>query len=291
MRGASKAVAGIVHPFFVEEMSAILDEGKKVTHSALAGKVEAKLDDAAFFKKLPKLPGDFDPSYLDWVYGPIIQSGGKYDLKLSAQPDDDNMHAGVIVAGFGLRYRTYASLVARTYMVDPNKAQESNYKFLVTLHESVIKDVRDGAVAKDIYTNALNLVKSKKPELEKHLVRNLGGSIGIEVRDGSLVLSAKNTRTLKDGMTLAVTTGFNEVPKPNVQDKKSAVYTLVLTDTVRVTRTDPVVFTADAPSDLEATTFFFKVRRFDLSGGDPSRNPLPHHLLFSPFFVRCHESF
>ncbi len=259
MRNSSKACAGIMNPFFIEEMSAILDAEKKVTHSALAGKVDAIIDDQAFFKKIPKLPSDFDSRHLDWAYGPVVQSGGKYDLKLGAQPDDENLHAGIIIAGFGLRYRTYCSIIARTYLVDPNKSQEANYKFLLSLHEAVIKDIRDGAVVKDIYNKALNMVKSKKAELEKHLLRNLGAGIGIELRDGTLVINGKNTRTLKDGMTLCVTTGFNEIQNPSPQDKKSAVYSLYIADTVRVTRSDPIVFTADAPSDLESTSFFFKV--------------------------------
>lgn len=248
-----------MNPYFVEEMSGILDAEKNVTHADLSAKVEAKLDDRSLFKKLPKLPSDFDIGQLDWVYGPVVQSGGNYDLRLSAQPDDNNLHAGVIIAGFGLRYREYSSIVARTYLVDPNKSQESNYKFLLTLHEAVIKDVREGAVLKDVYNKAVNLVKSKKPELEKHFVRNLGGGIGIEVRDATLVINAKSTRTLRDGMTLCVITGFNDIQNPQPQDKKSSVYSLVLADTVRVTRSDPVVFTGDAPSDVESTSFFFKV--------------------------------
>ncbi|KAI9840120.1 MAG: FACT complex subunit spt16 [Thelocarpon superellum] len=258
MRNASKACVAIMNPFFVEEMSDILDAEKKVSHSVLAGKVDGKIDDPAFFKKVAKLPSDFDPGQLDWTYGPVVQSGGNYDLKLSAQADSNNLHAGVIVAGLGLRYRTYCSLIARTYLVDPKKSQENNYKLLLTLHETVIKEVRDGAVVKDIYNKAVGLLKSKKPELEKHFVRNVGAGIGIETRDNTLLLNGKNTRVLKDGMTLSITTGFTDLDNPDPSDKKNAKYALVLTDTVRVTRSDAVVFTADAPSDLESTSFFFK---------------------------------
>ena len=259
MRNASKACVGIMNPFFIEEMSDILDAEKKVSHKVLAAKIDSKIDDVAFFKNLPKMPNDFDPNQLDWTYGPVVQSGGKYDLRLSAQPDDNDLHAGIIIAGFGLRYRTYCSIIARTYLVDPNKSQESNYKFLLTLHEAVLKDIRDGAVVKDVYDKALSLLKSKKPDLEKHFVRNLGAGIGIEARDNSLVLNGKTSRTFKDGMSLCVTTGFNDIQNPAPQDKQSSVYSLVLSDTVRVTRMSPVVFTADAPSDLESTSFFFKV--------------------------------
>jgi nucleosome binding factor SPN SPT16 subunit len=263
MRNASKACIALMNPYFVEEMSNVLDEEKNVKHSALANKVDSKLDDTRFWTtvELPsklKMPSDFDPSQLDWTHGPIIQSGGKFDLKMNAQVDDENLHAGVILASMGLRYKSYCSLIARTYLVDPNKSQESNYKLLLQVHNLVIKEIQDGAIAKDIYAKALALVKTKKPDLEKHFLKNVGAGIGIETRDSTLILNGKSTRSLKDGMTLCITTGFSDIENPNPQDKKSKVYSMVLTDTVRVTSSDPVIFTKDAPSDLDATSFFFK---------------------------------
>lgn len=252
-----------MNPYFVEEMSNVLDEEKKVKHSALANKVDSKLDDPKFWTsvELPnkqRMPSDFDPTQLDWTYGPIIQSGGKFDLKMSAQVDDENLHAGVILAVMGLRYKSYCSLIARTYLVDPNKSQESNYKLLLQVHALVMKEVRDGAAVKEIYGKAMGLVKSKKPDLEKHFLKNVGSGIGIETKDGTLILSGKSSRILKDGMTLCITTGFTDIENPAPQDKKSKVYSMVLSDTVRVTTSDPVIFTGDAPSELDATSFFFK---------------------------------
>lgn len=250
-------------PFFLEEMSNVLDEEKKVKHSALANKIDGQLDNTKFWNtvELPskqKMPSDFDPSQLDWTHGPIIQSGGKFDLKMNAVVDDELLHPGVIIASMGLRYKSYCSLIARTYLVDPNKSQESAYKLLLQVHSLVMKEIRDGANVKDIYAKALQLIKTKKPELEKHFLKNVGAGVGIETRDSTLILNGKSVRSLKDGMTLCVTTGFNDIPNPNPQDKQSKVYSMVLSDTVRVSPNESVVFTGDAPSDLDATSFFFK---------------------------------
>ncbi|TVY36366.1 FACT complex subunit [Lachnellula occidentalis] len=263
MRTASKACIALMNPYFVEEMSNVLDEEKKVKHSALANKLDGKLDDSKWWTtvELPsksKMPSDFDPTQLDWTHGPIIQSGGKFDLKMTAVVDDELLHAGVIISSMGLRYKSYCSIIARTYLVDPNKSQESNYKLLLQAHGLVIKEIRDGANIKDVYAKALGLIRSKKPELEKNFMKNVGAGIGIETRDSTLILNAKSTRSLKDGMTLCVTTGFNDIENPNPQDKKSKIYSMVLSDTVRVTQADAVIFTGDAPSDLDATSFFFK---------------------------------
>ncbi|KAH7026013.1 FACT complex protein [Microdochium trichocladiopsis] len=263
MRTASKACVALMNPYFLDQMSDILDQEKKVKHSALANKVDQKLDDDKWWKsvELPnkqRLPSDFDHDSLDWLVGPSVQSGGKYDLRLMAEPTDDNLHAGIIIAGLGLRYKSYGSTIARTFLVDPNKSQENNYKLLYQVHNLILKEAKDGAVAKDVYGKALAYIRSKRPEMEKHFVKNVGSGIGIESKDPTLVISGKNSRTLKDGMTLSITTGFTDVENPSPQDKLSKVYSLVITDTIRVTSSEPVVFTGDAPSDMDSTSFFFK---------------------------------
>jgi len=255
-RDASRASSGILANYFVDQMSGILDEEKKISHAKLSQMVADKIEDEKFFQKL-KVSSGFDPSQLDWCLSPIVQSGGKYDLKLSAEPDDSNLHAGIIIATLGLRYQTYSSLISRTYLVDPNKSQESTYKLLLAVHDTVVKNVRDGAVAKDIYAKAIDLVRSKKPDLEKNFVKSVGYGIGIETRDTSLALNAKNTTSLRDGMTLTITTAFNDIPNPDPQDGKSKTYSLLLTDTVRVGGSEGLVFTKDAAADLESTSFFF----------------------------------
>lgn len=263
MRCASKACVALMTPYFLDEMSNILDAEKKVKHSALADKVDKKIDDDKFWKtvQLPnksKLPSDLDPSHLDWILGPAIQSGGKFDLRFSGDANDDNLHPGIIVAAMGLRYKSYCSFIARTYLVDPNKSQESNYKLLSLIHNTVLKEIRDGVVAKDVYAKALSVIKSKKPELEKNFLKNVGWGVGLQNRDSTLVLNAKNSRTLKDGMTLVIYTGFQDIENPQPQDKNSKVYSLVLNDTIRVTSAEPVVFTVEAPTTADANSFFFK---------------------------------
>jgi len=263
MRTSAKACVALLASYFVDEMSDILDQEKKIKHSALADKVYNKIEDESFWKKveLPgkqRLPSDFDSEQLDWILGPVVQSGGKFDLKWQADSDNDVLHPGVIIAAMGLRYKSYCSQIARTYMVDPNKSQEGNYKFLLAVHNLIIKEIRDGVVVKDVYAKALKLVKDKKPELEKHFLKNVGFGVGLETKDPTLILNAKNGRTLRDGMTLCITTGFSDIQNPSPQDKNSKVYSLVLTDTIRVTPSDAVVFTGDAPADVDATSFFFK---------------------------------
>ncbi|KAI5286998.1 FACT complex subunit spt16 [Ascosphaera aggregata] len=257
MRNAAVACTGLMTEFFIDEMSETIDQERKVTHKALSMKVDAKIDDIKFFNKLPNLPKGFDPRQLDWAYGPVIQSGGNYDLKLTAQSDSNNISAGVILATFGLRYRTYCAMVARSFFVDPTTAQENAYSFLIELYASVMKSIRPGAVIKDIYNGALDMIKSNKPALEKHFVSNIGAGIGIELRDQNMILNAKNTKVLKTGMTFCVTVGFADIKDPQPKNKKAPTFSVILSDTVRVGPEGVHIITKQASSKIEDVSFYF----------------------------------
>ena len=133
------------------------------------------------------------------------------------------------------------------------------YKLLLSVHETIIKEMRDGVVAKDVYSKALNMVKAKKPELEKNFVKSVGYGVGIEARDGLLALNAKCQRTLRDGMTFTITTGFSDLENTQAGDKKrDGTYSLMISDTVRIASgNDAYVFTKHAATDTETTMFFF----------------------------------
>lgn len=251
IRDASRASSGLMKEFVTEEMAQIVDEEKKVTHARFAERINNKIDDPKYFQTKVKVSNSFDPSQLDWAFAPSVQSGGNYDLKLNAEPDDQNLHAGTLIGALGLRYSTYASLLARTYMVDPNKEQEQNYKLLLAARDGALKEIKDGASAKSVYERALGVIKAKKPELEKHFVRSVGAGIGIEAKDINLSLNAKSQRILRDGMTLALQVGFSDLENPKATDKKSQKYSLLIADTIRVTAGEPVIFTKDAGLDFD----------------------------------------
>jgi nucleosome binding factor SPN SPT16 subunit len=255
-RDASRTSARILQRYFVEEMSQIVDQDKTIKNSAFADRVMNKIEDAKFLTGL-KISDDFHSENVDWATQPTVQSGGHYDLRFASEPDDQNMHAGIIVSALGIRYQSYASLVARTYLVDPSKEQEANYKLLVQIHETILSTIKDGITTREVYSKALNVLKQKRPDLEKHFQKNVGYGIGIETKDGTLMLSPKSGRTLKDGMTLVIQTGLQDIENKGSQAKKVKTYSLVLADTVRVAASKAINFTRDAKYDAEAVCFFF----------------------------------
>lgn len=57
--------------------------------------------------------------------------------------------------------------------------QENTYLLLLSLQGEVLKHLKDGVTARDVYLHALNYIRDKQPELEKHFVKNIGFAVSI----------------------------------------------------------------------------------------------------------------
>ncbi|CAA21804.1 histone H2A-H2B chaperone, FACT complex subunit Spt16 [Schizosaccharomyces pombe] len=272
IKGASRVSVAVMSKYFVDELSTYIDQGKKITHSKFSDQMESLIDNEAFFQTKSLKLGDIDLDQLEWCYTPIIQSGGSYDLKPSAITDDRNLHGDVVLCSLGFRYKSYCSNVGRTYLFDPDSEQQKNYSFLVALQKKLFEYCRDGAVIGDIYTKILGLIRAKRPDLEPNFVRNLGAGIGIEFRESSLLVNAKNPRVLQAGMTLNLSIGFGNLINPHPKNSQSKEYALLLIDTIQITRSDPIVFT-DSPKAQGDISYFFGEDDSSLEDGVKPRKP------------------
>lgn len=133
----------------------------------------------------------------DWGYTPIIQSGGNYDLRYSAESDSENMKSGIILCSLGMKYRSYCSNVGRTFIIDPHpvsrrsasshrlcrcteklspsiepdtQTQEQNYRYLIDLQKWVLSQMAPGKSVKDFFQAVVDKVSEEKPDLVEHFV-------------------------------------------------------------------------------------------------------------------------
>lgn len=127
---------------FTSEMANVLENEQSVKHEKLSEKMEGMLEMPRTWKGFNPIPGvcsasnehkcspelilvlsqtKFDTSLPDWCYTPIIQSGGAYDLRPSAQSDEGKLKPGVVLCSMGVRYKSYCANVGRTYLIDPDK--------------------------------------------------------------------------------------------------------------------------------------------------------------------------
>ena len=117
---------------------------------------------------------------VDMAYTPIIQSGGDFDLRPSAQSTGKAIHAGPIICSLGVRYRSYCSNIARTFLISPDKSVEINYKFLLQLQEASLNILTEGSgksTLKDVYNKIVGYIKEHRPDLQNNLPKSFGFSV------------------------------------------------------------------------------------------------------------------
>lgn len=212
----------------VTSMESIIDEGKEIKHVDFAKQIESIVSKAA---------GEMD---LTVAFSPIVQSGGKYNLSLdyndfSLQSDSNTLKFDNIIIMFGLRYRSYCSFVARTYLIDATREKEQNYEILNSVYDFLIKKkIKVGTTLDSVYIAAREFLKKRKPELLPHLITKVGFGIGIQPYSKTLEIAEGNSMEIADNMTLVVQLGLENVPDTN----NKASYTMYIADTVVVSTSD-----------------------------------------------------
>jgi len=232
---------------FIPRLEEIIDKDESITHEALAEEIET------IYANPKKIKVNVSPDDIGTAYFPILQSGGNYDLKVSALSTQKKMKYDVITISLGSRYKNYCSNVARTFLVDPPKAVADTYETLLVVHEACLAAMVPGKPLKSIYATAVKKLKAEgREDLVSKLPKNLGFAIGGYFREGNLTLSQKNTVTLRPGMTFNLAVGFSDVSLSKANkatiNEKSAVkdidkYALILADTVTITKDFPDILT------------------------------------------------
>lgn len=232
----------VLKKYLLQEIEVIVDEEKVIKHSDLAEQTED------IFEEPSKVKVKLKAENLEVAYSPHIMSGGKYNLKPSAVSNDDNLHSGTVVCRLGARYKKFCANIARTYFIGPDNDHKEAYAVLTAVYAACRNTLRAGKKAKDVYEAAMKVIKARKPELAAKFTDNCGFGMGLEFKERSNVLSAKNTRILKAGMIFNLSVGFDKLLSTDPEkkkDPKTAVFSMIIADTFLVTPdTDPEVLTS-----------------------------------------------
>lgn len=251
MKKAALITSDVFSKFFKERVMEIVDADEKVRHSKLAESVEKAIEDKKYL-------GGTDPSTIEMCYPPIIQSGGNYNLKFSVVSDKNHMHFGAITCAMGIRYKSYCSNLVRTLMVDPTQEMQENYNFLLQLQEDLCKDLKHGAKISEIYHAIMDQVKKQKPDLMSKITKNLGFAMGIEFREGSLVINSKNQYKLKKGMVFTVHLGLADLANKEGKKQEEKTYALFIGDTVLVNEEGPATILTSVKKKVKNVGIFLK---------------------------------
>lgn len=251
MKKAAGITTEVFNKFFKEKVMEIVDQDEKIRHSKLAELVEKAIEEKKYLSGA-------DPSMVEMCYPPIIQSGGTYNLKFSVVSDKNHMHFGAITCAMGIRYKSYCSNLVRTLMVDPTPEMQENYNFLLNLEELLLKELKHGAKICDVYNTVMNTVKKEKPDLMSRITKNLGFAMGIEFREGSLVINSKNQYKLKKGMVFSINVGLSEMVNNSAKKTEDKVYAVFIGDTAIVNEEGPATVLTPVKKKVKNIGIFLK---------------------------------
>ena len=192
---------------YVKKMEEVIDSEESITHEELSSFVDEILEEPSKISlKVPK-------EDVQSCYSPIVQSGGNYDLRVSAQSTSDKLSHDVIMVSIGARYRNYCSNIARTFFVDPPKKVTETYNVLLEVQEACLAAMKPGNQLKDVYKAAVAYLRERKgfEYLIEHLPKNLGFCTGLDFRESAMVLSPKSQVTFKKGMVFCLSVGFQNL--------------------------------------------------------------------------------
>ena len=227
MKKSSELTSTFFTKYIKDQLVVLIDKDRKIKHSKFSEQIEQASEDKKYLQ-------GYDPSEVDSCFPPIIQSGGKYQLKFSAESDDRNLAYNVITIQCGLRLLSHCSCLVRTFMVNPSKEQTDIYELCCDALDLAISSLIPGAKFSDICSKTVDFVKGKKPELSPKLTKNFGFVTGIEFREGQLVLNSKSEARVSKGMTLVVCVGFENLKNREAKNSTDSVYAIFVGDTVRV---------------------------------------------------------
>lgn len=256
---ASSLTVRLFRKVMKSQILSTLEDGKAVTHDKLAKTVENAL------QKLPSIGVTQDPLFCDLLMRPLVQSGGKYSLKLHSTDGQPTakLQSDVIMLSLGGLYRSYGAAVARTLLVDPTKGMESAYKSVLEAQNLLIDALRPGVVIGTAVKEAQKHLAGALPGAT--LPRSFGYSVGLRVREGGAAgsLTADNHNTVQSGQCFFVLVGATNIPitdgstKPKSAVNKLKDFALCIGDTVICQSPDtaPTVTTSKAGKELRSVSF------------------------------------
>jgi len=217
-----------------------IDQEITTTHSKLANEIKAVIDKPIFntkFKEKERLQ-NIDTSLLEMGGLPVIQSGGHYDLNPFSSIDNKKLSSDVIIAKVHSRYKDYNSFIIRSFMIDAQSSQQTNYKILFEAFNFLVSKLNDGAVLSDVYKQTFDFIVDKDRNLKDHLPDNFGFSIGLEMLNESYKIAPGNNKKITAGMVFNVILSFSDL-----KNDKDFKYTLQIGDTVLVKASNREILT------------------------------------------------
>ncbi|CAL5222238.1 g4572 [Coccomyxa viridis] len=268
--------ASVMQKRAVPELETIVDLAKKVKHTKMGELIEQAITD-------PKLVGvKLKQDLLDIAFPATVQSGGVYDLRATAQNDDRPIKYDVITVSIGAKYSQYCAIVGRTYLINPSKQQEQEYAALSAAMDAAVSALKPGAPCSDAHAAAVKALQDKGQEqLVPKLPKNIGWSMGTELRESQYVLSAKNSAPVQRGMIFHVSLGVSDLERSDPGEGQASQYALLISDTYLIEEGPPQQLTNMATRRWSDIAYFFADEEEEAEPEKPAKKPVKEEAVFA----------
>ena len=188
-----------------------IEEEKSITHEKISENIKKLTEKDSFNKKFVEKNKDLkiDPASLEIKYLPVIQSGGKYSWDPFKPSDSNKLSNDIIICKSFATYKEYNSQLIRTFMIDSNKAQQTQYKILLAAFDKILELLKD-AIKKEektfgeIYKEVKDFIISKDESLSKSVPECMGYGIGIEQSNENLRITENCKIPVQKGMVIFI---------------------------------------------------------------------------------------
>jgi len=248
-----------------------VDQEISTTHSKLANDIKALTDKPIFntkFKEKEHLQ-KIDNSLLEIGGLPVIQSGGNYDLNPFSSSDNKKLSSDVIICKVHSRYKDYNSFIIRSFMIDAQSSQQTNYKILYEAFNFIISKLVDSAVLSDVYKQTFDFIMEKDRNLKNNIGDNFGFSIGLEILNETYKIAAGNNKKITHGMVFNIIITFSDL-----KNEKGFKYNLQIGDTVLVKSSTREILTGSISKNLAEINYDMEDDEEDVLGDIPNEDML-----------------
>lgn len=231
--------------YMVQKFENIIDDEKIISHSQIIDEIKKRITKPDFTKKFVDKNSSYSIDVSNLEVGNLnIQSGGYYHLNGFSENDSNKLKNDVIICKVLSYYKSYDSVLIRTFMIDADKTQQKYYKILHEAFIKLISKMTPGTKIKDIYTNIKNIIIESDSSLINKIPSNFGCGIGVKNDENLLNISEENESIIEEGMTFQIILSLSDL------EKDGKKYSIQIGDSVLITKDNPKVLTESSPKTL-----------------------------------------
>ncbi|OAG29912.1 hypothetical protein NEDG_01459 [Nematocida displodere] len=207
----------------------IIKTDDRVIHEELSEQIETALE-----TEMKRLPKEIDQTYLELCFKPIIQSGGRYQLKQTdigefINPFNDQLLYFDIVSYYiCVAYRGYCTLVGRTLLISPTHKSRVVLGTALRLMDRLVKVLGTDKTYREAQDEVKKVLENfgepeHRQELQACLRLEMGRSIGVRPIEGKSSTEMLNT-VPEEGMSLSVSVSFENVSGMLEEGEEGAIH-------------------------------------------------------------------